>query len=811
MMRALLSVCSSPLLFDRLFWSLVVASLLPIIADSLSAEETRALTLPDGVQTFLRRQCYDCHQGSTAEAGLDLLKLKTTLGDGVSERRWVRILDRVAAGEMPPRDSEQPPESVRASFLSDMTEWIRTQQQTRFRERGRVQARRLTRIQVERSLHDLLGIDIPLADKLPEDARSHGFTTVADGQAMSHFQLQRHLAVVDLALDEAFRRALTGPDDYTREFDARGIARRNPRRRCREPEMLDDQAVVWNGTVTFYGRLPATTAPVDGWYQFEITVAALKPPESGGVWSTVRTGLCVSSAPLLTHVKSFEATAQPRTIAFQAWLPQGHMLEVRPGDATLKRARFSGGQIGAGEGEPQDVPGIAMSRLVMKRVHRDGGDQAIRRMLFGDLKVAATGKREGRLQSSAPQEDVRRLLVAFARRAFRQPTTQQEIAPYIDQVLAAMDAGDDLISALRLGYRALLCSPRFLYFNETPGQLNQHQVAARLSYLLTGSTPDAQLSALADAGKLLERTRLKRETDRLLEQHGRQFVEDFAAEWLDLDQIDFTVPDRKLFPQFDPVVQRAMLGETHAFLSDLLARNGSVTRLIDADYTFLNSRLARYYDIPDVMGDELRRVALGAETRRGGVLTQGAILKVTANGSNTSPVVRGVWVSERLLGLPILPPPDNVPAIEPDIRGTTTIREQLAKHRSQASCANCHVKIDPPGFALENYDPAGQWRDRYLQSVRGRRRKGAQVDASYALPDGRKFEGIDGFQRLIVKQPRRLAANVAEKLLVYGCGAPMAFADRQYVEKIVEDVAEDDYGLRSIVHAVVTSPVFLMK
>ena len=208
---------------------------------------------------------------------------------------------------MPPSGSEQPRDADREQFLAVTSDWLQTHQQNRFRKLGRVHARRLTRVQVERSLHDLLGIDIPLADELPEDARNHGFTTVADGQAMSHFQLQRHLAVVDLALDEAFRRAFTDADDYTRDFDARGIARRNPRRRCREPEMLDNQAVVWNGTVTFYGRLPATTAPVDGWYHFELQVNALKPPETGGVWSTVRTGLCVSSAPLLTHVKSFEA------------------------------------------------------------------------------------------------------------------------------------------------------------------------------------------------------------------------------------------------------------------------------------------------------------------------------------------------------------------------------------------------------------------------------------------------------------------------------------------------------------------------
>jgi hypothetical protein len=292
---------------------------------------------------------------------------------------------------------------------------------------------------------------------------------------------------------------------------------------------------------------------------------------------------------------------------------------------------------------------------------------------------------------------------------------------------------------------------------------------------------------------------------------AHRFVEDFAAQWLDLDQIDFTQPDTKLFPDFDSIVQSAMLDETHTYLETMLRDNASVARLVDSNYTFLNSRLARFYGIDDVAGDELRRVEVPGKYHRGGVLTHGAILKVTANGTNTSPVVRGVWVSERLMGENIPPPPDNVPAIEPDIRGATTIREMLAKHRSQPSCASCHVKIDPPGFALENFNPAGQWRDRYVQLVDGRRATGAKVDPSYALPDGREFAGIDEFRKLIAGEPHRIARGVAEKLLVYGAGAPISFADRQAIDDIVREAKNHDYGLRSIVHAVITSPTFLSK
>ena len=234
---------------------------------------------------------------------------------------------------MPPADYSVPREDESAEFLHAVGDRIRAYETEQGQRLGRVRGRRLTRTQVERSLHDLLGIDVPLADQLPEESRIHHYSTVADGQAMSHFQLQSHLAVVDIALDEAFRRALTPCDTYEREFDARGLARRNPNRRCREPEMRNGKAVIWNGGVIFYGRIPATKAPEDGWYRFTLKVSALKPPENAGVWSTIRTGLCVSSAPLLTHVASFEATNDPKKIEFEAWLPK----RSHAGDPTRRR------------------------------------------------------------------------------------------------------------------------------------------------------------------------------------------------------------------------------------------------------------------------------------------------------------------------------------------------------------------------------------------------------------------------------------------------------------------------------------------
>lgn len=776
------------------------------------------LAPPQAVQTLLRSRCLTCHEGNAAEGGLDIASLRFHPDEPGGDARWTRIIERVEAGEMPPPEEPKLADAARRSFVKATGTWLKQAIHDRDETFGRVQARRLSPRELERSLHALLGIDIPLADLVPMEGRPGGFTTVAQRQTVSHHQVARHLAAVDAALDEAFRRALSAPDAYDRDFDAGGISRTDPKARTREPEMLDGRAVVWTSGVIYYGRIPASASPADGWYRFRLSVSALNAPETGGVWSTVHTGLCVSSAPLLTYVTAFEALPQPREITFEAWLPRRHMLEIRPGDVTLKQGRFDGGQIGAGEGGPQNIPGIAIDRLTMSRIHRGPDDDGIRRRLFGDVPVEKKEKGGFRMRPKAAAADLERLVRDFGRQAFRRPVAAADLDGFVSLANSVLDAGGTFDAALRAGYRAILCSPRFMYLTEQPGRLDDHAIAARLAYFLTGAPPDAPLTALADAGTLHEPATIKSQADRLLglgtgttdRRAARTFVEDFAAEWLDLDQIDFTEPDRKLFRDFDPIVQHSMLAETHAFLEEMLRENRSASWLAAADVTYLNSRLARFYGIPGVAGDELRRVDLPPGSHRGGVLSQGAILKVTANGNNTSPVIRGSWVSERLFGLPAHPPPSGVPAIEPDIRGAKTIREQLAQHRADASCASCHKLFDPIGFALENFDPAGKWRTQYLAIVDGKQTKGQKIDAADVLANGRRFTNFDEFRNLAAGEADLLTRSVAGHLLVYGTGGTLSYADRKAVEEIA-NAARPGRGLRSVVHAVVTHPTFLSK
>ncbi|MDG1894611.1 MAG: DUF1592 domain-containing protein [Fuerstiella sp.] len=782
---------------------------------SLTTETSRAADdhLSEAAELFLKSQCLDCHSGDDAEAALDLQHLSRDLNTQDNFDRWVRVFDRVDAGEMPPKDSDPAPVQTSTEFLRNTGQWLKSHQRQQNQSLGRVRARRLTNLQLERTLHDLLGIDVPLAVHMPDEPRTNGFTTVAAGQSMSHFQLQTHLSVVDAALNEAFRRGMSEPDETETFLTPQQIVRTNPTRRCREPEMLNGKAVVWRARTTFYGRIPATTAREDGWYRIKIKASALNTPKNGGVWCTVRTGPCVSSAPLLGWSGAFEATDEPQDWTFEAWLPKGHMFEIRPGDSTLKEGKFRGGQIGTGEGTPQNVPGLAIHALTLERIHKGASNTAIRRHLLGELKFKWNRRTKSQvLISQTPLNDIAGVMRRFARRAFRRPVSDEVVAPYIDLVQQDLDNNVPFSDALRGGYRAILCSPRFLHFHETPGQLDNHALASRLSYFLWNSMPDEKLMTLADAGQMHEPEVLRQQLNRMLKDgRGQNFVKDFAAEWLDLSEIDFTEPDRKLYSGFDVIVQQSMLDETHAFLARMIKDNSSITNLIDADFTFLNSRLARYYNIDRVDGDQLRRVSLRPQDKRGGLLTHGSIMKVTANGTTTSPVIRGVWISERLLGIEIPPPPEGVPAIEPDIRGAKTIREMLAKHKADVSCESCHVKIDPPGFALENFDPSGRWRERYISVVKGRRSRGLKVNPEFDLPDGRHFTSLKQFQNLIVADDDALAENVARQLLTYGTGAPCGFADRHIIDTIVKHTEWNQHGLRSLIQAIVTSSVFRKK
>jgi len=474
-----------------------------------------------------------------------------------------------------------------------------------------------------------------------------------------------------------------------------------------------------------------------------------------------------------------------------------------------------------------------------------------RNLFLSGIEVSAA-KAAGTVAATSPATSAdshRSLLLGFATQAFRRPVAAEEITPYAAIIEALLASGVGFEEAMFAGYKAVLCSPDFLLIGlesgvphpveSAPANLGDYALASRLSFFLWNSQPDATLLELAAKNALSKPATLKAQVERMLaDPRSDRFVEHFLNEWLELKKIDFTTPDPNLYPEYDPWLHDSMLAETRATFRRMLTKNLGVREVIASDTLLINQRLAELYGIRGVNGADLREVKVPAGTPRGGFLTQAAILKVTANGTATSPVLRGVWIMERILGIPRQPPPQNVAAIEPDATGAVTIRQMLEKHRADASCASCHAKMDPPGFALENFDVIGGWRDHYrlagqptkkrvgkdlvedpyveIVSDAGRRnrwklRLGSEVDATGEIADGRKFTDVTGFRTLMLQDEDALARNVVRQFMIYATGAGVRFSDREAIDAIVAETKAADHGLRSIVEAVVASDLFQTK
>jgi arylsulfatase A-like enzyme len=517
----------------------------------------------------------------------------------------------------------------------------------------------------------------------------------------------------------------------------------------------------------------------------------------------------------------------------------------------------------SGTGLSNHRPGIAIDWFEVEGPLNDTWPPESHRMVFANLPIkafdaAVDGRPPGRptihdakwawpsvrdqpkeewepilasVSSSDPAGDSRRLLATFLPRAFRRAVTDDEVARYAKIATDRIAMGDCFEDAMRQTYKAVLTSPHFLFRRETPGPLDDTAVATRLAFWLWNGPPDAALLDVAHAGKLRDLAILRGQVERLLDDpRSDRFVVDFLDQWLSLSKIDDTDPDQKLYPEFQFFyLKESMLAESRAFFRELIKDDLPITSLVVTDFAMLNERLVQHYRIPglepaEVIGSRIRRVTLPPGSQRGGFLTQGAVLKVTANGSVTSPVLRGVFVAERFLGDPVPPPPPNVPAIEPDTRGATTMRELLVRHRADPACAGCHRKMDPPGFALERFDPIGGWRDRYRSEGKGdpatellfddrlpRFKLGQPIDASGDMPDGAVFADFDEFRQILVADRGQLARAFVAQLVMYATGAEPSFADRREIERIVASTAAGGHGIRSLIHALAESRLFLDK
>lgn len=488
-------------------------------------------------------------------------------------------------------------------------------------------------------------------------------------------------------------------------------------------------------------------------------------------------------------------------------------------DVTTAGFRFLFGDLPLRKASGPAGSGVTIP-VVAADTHRDEGRNAGQRVLpLQEVEVEVV--------PNDARADAARLIRTFVQRAYRRPTEASDVERFIGLFEERTHAGLGFTEAMLATYTGILASPGFVFLDERPGPLDQHALATRLALFLWNSPPDNELRAHADRGELSNSAILRSETDRLLDApKAARFREAFLDYWLDLRKIEDSTPSTTLYNDYylDDALTEAALAETAHYFEEMLRKDLPARGLVDSDFTYLNERLAVHYDIPGVNGVKMRRVQLPPASVRGGFITHASVLKVTANGTTTSPVLRGKWIVERILGIDI-PPPPPVAAVEPDIRGAITIRQQLEKHRNDASCASCHSKMDPPGFALESFDVMGGWRSHYRavsddkSPIKGLGKNGhafsfhfgLPVDAAGMLPDGRAFSDIREFKQLLRTEDELLSRNLASQLIVFATGSPVRFSDRAQVNQIANATAPNRFGVRSLVHEIVQSDLFRRK
>ena len=780
---------------------LLMASLLAAIM--LSGDLCAAPPLPS--QAFLDQHCVKCHAGEKAKGDFRIAEL--TLDFGVKKNRslWEKVHQQIISGEMPPKTRPRPDE--KASRI--LTDWIAKQSADVVGKEGRVVLRRLNRVEYENTVRDLFSVNVSVKEMLPEDANAQGFDNVGAALNISPVLMERYLEAADAVINSALL-PVHKLESKTERFDlydslptwfVAGVYKR------------DDGVVLFRSGGDSATDLRKFKAPSPGRYRFRISASAHN--SATPLPMAIILGNFVVAGNTTRHLGYFDAQpGVPKLIEFEERLvAKNDTIKITP--IALPFVYLKHETMAEYPG-----PGLKIHWVEVEGPLPETWPTESYRRVFADVDPKA-----GKLA------DAEKLLRTLLPKAFRRPVTEDEVKPFVDLVSKALEMGLPFEAALRTGYKAVLSSPKFLYLREPAGPLDDYALASRLSYFLWSTTPDEALLNLANKGELHKPEVLHAQVERMLkDSKSKAFTENFTGQWLGLRDISATTPDKSLYPEYEEFLQWSSVRETHLFFNELLKENLGVRNFIDSDFAMINGRLAKHYNIPDVYGVDFRKVALKPEYHRGGVITHASVLKVTANGTTTSPVVRGVWMLDRIMGKPVPPPPANVPAIEPDIRGAVTIREQLGKHRQTENCASCHIRIDPPGFALENYDVIGGWREKYRIVVSDRKFAvnnrfgplgkylaayqyglGLPVDSGDTLPDGRTFKTVEDFKKLILADPEQIARSITEKLMVYSTGHTVGFNDQKAINAILADAKKSDYGLRTLVHSIVASELFLTK
>ena len=810
----------------------LILALLPVL--SIQAELPRA---------FLKQYCFKCHGPDKQKAKRRYDQLPSTISTLDELELWQEILDQLNLAEMPPEDEMQPAKPQLLEAIRSITQSIAAAR-PRFAQQARhTPLRRMNSWEYRQTIGDLLGLNVEAwnpAENFPPEVKVNGFDNNGAGLITSGLLLDHYLSTAAQAIERATqfgaRPALKKYAQQTPFYFNGNESKDLPKlfkvdrfRFIPETPYTDLYGRHYRGG--HIGFLPLHRqggVAHSGVYIIRVRAAAVGrvhdyvkalgdfrngDPLVMEIASVDRRGSVTSTGNVskMTSLARIELTnEEPKWFEWKVYMEAGYEPEVRFRNGPLAAKRMVRVLTTQAADKPEfkpfvDMkPGNAKSHGVLKAYRGP-------KLRVWEIQISGPFVKEWPLSghqlmygSLNPEElnrdNMRERLRIFAAKAFRRPLRPGELSPIESMVYRKLGEGMKPLKALQLGFQTILCSPSFLFLEEGEGNLSEHALAARLSYFLWSSTPDAELLKLAGKNKLKASATLREQVNRMLQdQRSNRFVQNFTRVWLNLDNIGETPPSKDFTVYYRDNLEEAMRNETQDFFKHVLEHNLPPSEFLEANYSFLNRELALHYGIEGVKGNHMRQVSIKG-TPRGGLLGQGAFLTASGNGVDTSPVVRGIYVMEKLLGYSPPQPPPDVPEIEPDIRGAKTIREQLAKHREIATCAECHRKIDPLGFALENFDAIGRWRDQYG--------KGMPVNPAGKLPSGEAFASAGEFKNLMAQKHDQFNRCLTQKLLTYATGREQVPTDRPAIDSILREMKKDNQGLRDLIHLIVLSDVF---
>ncbi len=786
-------------------------------ADEKAAVATNVESFDRELLPFLTKHCLRCHGDKLQKGELRVDTLSRDFAGGGSAMHWGDVMYRISAAEMPPPDEPQPTADEAAHVVEWLNARLKEGETARLAKRERVTFQKLTREEYSHTIHDLLGVHFDATDPsaLPEDPNWHGFERIGSVLSLSPAHVEKYFAAAEAVLAEGFPE--TEPKKKLIRWDPSDFRHIRDKQKLIEQGLWDKVRLdVWAGS-TFTGHpgsVQHLQIPVAGDYSVRIKLSGLKPPGGRAPHLTVY----AADLDRMLHEQDVLAPEdQPITIEFQTHFTAGtHVIRTTnevPAPSNLGRAGRSGAK---------PFFSIKDGRFPWQRKLTDEDGQPIEPFLIVDWvewdgPVLPAFPTKVQQQYALPNNDptqAREVLSRFVERALRRPARPAEIERLNTLLQLEISKGEKPAAAFRTAMLAVLCMKDFFYIvegsqEENNRRINDWELASRLSYFLWSTMPDDELRDAARNGTLHQPDMLRSQIARMLsDPRIERFTDGFARQWLQLRSVGMFPPDKKLYPDYDDHLQKSMVAETTSFFHQVLKQNLNLREFIDSDWTMCNARLAMHYQIPDITADRFERIVLRPDTHRGGLLTQASVLTLTSDGTRHRPVHRGKWVLESIIGRSPPPPPANVKPVEPTppTQPKATLRMKLAAHQSDANCAACHKKIDPLGFAFDNYDAIGRWRTE--EAVTDGSGNNPVIDASGQLVDGRKFQDAAGLKQILMADLDKFNAAFIEKLATYGLRRAMTIDDRSQLAGLSQQSQKDGYRLAAIIESLILSDLF---